>query len=122
MEKKSTRVAYGEALVKLGKINKDVVVLEADLSKLTSEAEHDLIRMLNRYPEEIARAADDRAPHHVARFVHELAGDFHSFYNQCRIIGVDGEIQQARLQIVRAVQSTLKHGLNLLGISAPERM
>ena len=97
-------------------------LVEADLSKLTSEAEHDLIRMLNRYPEEIARAADDRAPHHVARFVHELAGDFHSFYNQCRIIGVDGEIQQARLQLVRAVQSTLKHGLNLLGISAPERM
>jgi arginyl-tRNA synthetase len=51
-----------------------------------------------------------------------LAGEFHTFYNQCRIIGVDSDVQVARLALVTAVQSTIAHALNILGISAPEKM
>ncbi len=95
---------------------------EAQFSTLSTECEMDLIRTLGRYPEEISRAASERAPHHIARYIHELAGQFHSFYNQCRILGVDPELQQARLHLVKAIQNTLKHSLTILGIDAPERM
>lgn len=95
---------------------------EIDYSLLKEESEKDLIRLMLRYPEEIATAADEQAVHRIARYIHELAGNFHSFYNQCRIIGVDKELQQARLRLVKAVQMTLKHGLNILGLDAPERM
>lgn len=94
----------------------------SDYSLLTEETEEELIRTLLRYPEEISQSADERAPHRIARYIHELAGDFHSFYNQCRIIGVETNLQQARLQLVEAVQMTLKNGLDILGIDAPERM
>ena len=74
------------------------------------------------YEEEIAFAAKDRAPHRIARYVHELAGDFHSFYNQCRIMGVEKDLAEARLSLVKAVQNTIRHALNILGVSAPEKM
>lgn len=93
-----------------------------NLAVLDSEQEIDLIKKLGAYPEEVSAAALERAPHRIARYAHELAGLFHSFYNQCRIIGVDSETQAARLALVSAVQTTLKHALAILGITAPERM
>ncbi|MEG2516034.1 MAG: arginine--tRNA ligase [Acidaminococcaceae bacterium] len=95
---------------------------QAELSGLTEAIELDLIKKLAEYPDLIARAAKERAPHIVAHYVQELAGLFHSFYNQCRILGVAPEVQQARLLLVQAVSNTLKHALHILGISAPERM
>ena len=94
----------------------------AALAVLTQEAEIDLIKKLGSYPGEIAAAAKERAPHRIARFAHELAGLFHTFYNQCRIIGVEPELQAARLALVGAVQSTIRHSLAVLGVSAPEKM
>lgn len=95
---------------------------KAPLNALTAEVEINLIKKLGEYPELIAAAAKERAPHRVAHFVYELASLFHSFYNQCRILGVEPEVQQARLLLVIAVSHVLKHALNILGISAPERM
>ena len=95
---------------------------KSPLTALTAEVEIDLIKKLGEYPELIAAAAKERAPHRVAHYVYELASLFHSFYNQCRILGVEPEVQQARLLLVVAVQHVLKHALNVLGISAPERM
>ncbi|MHC1717433.1 MAG: arginine--tRNA ligase [Acidaminococcaceae bacterium] len=95
---------------------------KAPLTALTAEVEINLIKKLGEYPELIAAAAKERAPHRVAHFVYELASLFHSFYNQCRILGVEPEVQQARLLLVIAVSHVLKHALNILGISAPERM
>ena len=95
---------------------------KAPLASLTAEVEINLIKKLGEYPELIAAAAKERAPHRVAHYVYELASLFHSFYNQCRILGVEPEVQQARLLLVIAVQHVLKHALNILGISAPERM
>ena len=95
---------------------------DADYTLLTDPTETELIKKLGEYPELIASAAKERAVHRVAHYVHELAGLFHSFYNQCRILGVDPEVQQARIKLVKATQHVLRHALNILGVSAPERM
>lgn len=95
---------------------------ELKLSTLIAPEEIVLIKKLGEYPELIARSARDRAVHNIAHYVHELAGDFHSFYNQCRILGVEKDLQQARIALVRAVGHTLRHALGILGVSAPERM
>ena len=96
--------------------------VDADYTLLTDPTETELIKKLGEYPELIASAAKERAVHRVAHYVHELAGLFHSFYNQCRILGVDPELQQARIKLVKATQHVLRHALNILGVSAPERM
>lgn len=94
----------------------------AKLSLLTSEIEIDLIKKLGEYEDEIKAAAIDRAPHKIARYAQDLAGLFNSFYNQCRILGVDSDLQQARLALSGTVKNCLGHALNTLGISAPEKM
>lgn len=95
---------------------------KAELSRLSTPFELDLIRKLGDYPEEISAAARDRAPHRIARFAHELAGLFHSFYNGCRVLGVEPELTMARLALVAATQRVLKHALTILGVDAPEKM
>lgn len=93
-----------------------------DFSSLSTEAELELIKKLGAYKEEIQHAAKDRAPHRIARYLYDLASLFHSFYKQGRILGVEPEIQQARLGLITAVRYVLGHGLGVLGISAPEKM
>jgi len=94
----------------------------APLNLLSSQTEIDLIKKLGEFPEEVANAARERAPHRIARYAHDLAGLFHGFYNQCRIIGVDPQLQQARLALVTAVQITVRQALGILGVEAPEKM
>lgn len=93
-----------------------------DLSLLKETIELDLIKKMADYEEEILYAARERAPHRIARYVHELAGLFHSFYNQCRIVGVEMETAKARLALAGAVKSILCHSLKILGVHAPEKM
>ena len=93
-----------------------------DFSPLTSELELELIKKLAEYPEEITQSAEHRAPHRIARYLYDLASMFHSFYRQGRIIGVDSELQQARLGLITAIALVLRQGLGILGISAPEKM
>lgn len=95
---------------------------ELKLDTLTAPEELALIKKMGEYPELIARAARERAVHSVATYAYELAGLFHSFYNQCRILGVDKDVQQARIALVKAVGHTIRHALGILGVSAPERM
>ncbi|SDE22913.1 arginine--tRNA ligase [Sporomusa acidovorans] len=95
---------------------------QVKLDILTEQAEIDLIKKMAKFPEEIASAARERAPHRIARYAHELAGMFHTFYNQCRIIGVDPTLQAARLALVTAVQTTIKKSLAILGVAAPDKM
>lgn len=93
-----------------------------DFSPLTSELELELIKKLAEYPEEITQSAEHLAPHRIARYLYDLASMFHSFYRQGRIIGVDSELQQARLGLITAIALVLRQGLGILGISAPEKM
>lgn len=99
-----------------------VPAAELKLDTLVAPEELALIKKLGEYPELIARAARERAVHSVATYAYELAGLFHSFYNQCRILGVETELQQARIALVKAVGHTIRHALGILGVSAPERM
>ncbi|MBR4958706.1 MAG: arginine--tRNA ligase [Phascolarctobacterium sp.] len=95
---------------------------EAKLNTLVEASELELIKKLGEYPEMIAGAAKERAVHRVAHYVHDLAGLFHSFYNQCRILGVDSDLQRARIALVKTVGHVIRHALSILGVSAPERM
>lgn len=89
---------------------------------LTTEPELELIKKVTAYPEEIRESAAHLAPHRIARYLYDLASLFHSFYKQGRIMGVDSDLQQARLGLISAVAQVLRHGLGVLGISAPEKM
>lgn len=94
----------------------------ADLSLLKEEAELALARRLADLPDEVASCARDLAPHRLARYVHEVAGLFHSFYNAHRVITEDAALTGARLVLVVATRVVLANCLNILGVSAPERM
>ena len=89
---------------------------------LTNEYELELIKKMAAFPEEIQNAARERAPHRIAHFVHELASLFHAFYNHCRIIQEDKDLEKARLALVTAVRITIANSLAILGVSAPEKM
>jgi arginyl-tRNA synthetase len=94
----------------------------ADVSLLTSDYERVLLERLMAYPEAIETAARDLAPHAIAFYLKDLAADFHSYYNACRILVDDEQIKLARLAVVTATRHVLRNGLALLGVSAPEKM
>jgi arginyl-tRNA synthetase len=89
---------------------------------LTTNAEIDLINKIFEYPAEIEKAAAEYAPQRIARYAYDLAAQFHSFYRDCRIIGVENKMAQVRLALVKITAHTIKHALNLLGVSAPTSM
>ena len=93
-----------------------------DLSVLATGEEERLLRKLADFPEEVADAALDLAPHRLTGYIYELAGLFHAFYNLHRVIGSGPGLEEARLLLVQATGIVLRQGLRLLGISAPERM
>lgn len=93
-----------------------------DLELLTDDTEIALIKRILSYPDEIKTAARDYAPHRIANFSHELAADFHSFYNRCRIIGVTRPLAQSRLALAGMAGNVIHHSLDILGVSSPEKM
>ncbi|PZD96462.1 arginine--tRNA ligase [Paenibacillus sambharensis] len=95
---------------------------KANLSKLATEAEFDLIRKLGELPQEIEDAAAQYAPHRLIRYLYELAAQFHSYYKAERVITEDTEQTAARLALLDAVRTVLANVLRLVGVSAPERM
>lgn len=95
---------------------------DVDLSKLTVEAEFDLLRKIGELPEEIGVAAEQYAPHRVIRYVYDLASLFHSYYNAQYVITDDAQQTQARLALLGALRITLANTLRVVGVSAPERM
>ncbi len=95
---------------------------QVDLSRLTHETEVQLLKALAEIPATIERAATLRAPHRLTHAVHDLAGRFHRFYTECRVVGDDEELTQARLWVCAATKQVIANLLGLLGVSAPERM
>lgn len=93
-----------------------------ELALLVEETEINLINKLAEYEDEIEKAAKEYAPQRIARYAYDLAGCFHSFYNQCRILGVDEKLAEARLALVKATAHVIRHALGIVGVSAPERM
>ena len=93
-----------------------------DAGLLNGEKELQLASKLAEYPDVVANAAKELAPHAVAFYLRELAAQFHSYYNAERILVEDAALRAARLALCAAVRQTLANGLSLLGVSAPEKM
>jgi len=97
-------------------------LVAAELAPLVHPRELALAQRLAEFPELLAEAAGDFAPHMVAFYLRELAGEFHSYYNAERVLVDDEKLRRARLALILAVRQVLQNGLALLGVSAPEKM
>ena len=93
-----------------------------DLSLLSTDAEKELIKQLAALPEEIRLAARDYDPSRINKYVTELAARFHKFYTACRIKGAEEGVLEARLTLCECVRKVLELSLNIIGVSAPEKM
>jgi arginyl-tRNA synthetase len=93
---------------------------------LDHEKENDLLKSLGEYPAVVTTAAELREPHRIARYLEDLAGAYHRFYDNCRILPRGDEeitdVHRARLWLNDATRTVIANGLGLLGVSAPERM
>lgn len=95
---------------------------DIDLSPLAHESELALMRKMADFSELVAGAARDRAPFRLTHYAQELAGLFHSFYGNCHVLGEEESVERARLALVDSTRIVLALSLDLLGVSAPERM
>jgi arginyl-tRNA synthetase len=100
---------------------------EFDPGLLSHEKENELLGKLGEFPRIIAEAGRRREAHLIARYLEELARDYHRFYDECRILPkgdleLPAELTRARMWLAEAAQTVLANGLGLLGVSAPERM
>ncbi len=97
-------------------------LISADLSALTSPQEAVLMQKLSEFPEVIENAATDLTPHTLANYLKECASELHSYYNDTKFLVDDVPTKLARMALISATQQVLKNGLNLLGLSAPNKM
>ncbi len=96
--------------------------LQVDLAPLVSAREMAVLARLSDFPDLAREAADALAPHQVAFYLRELAAQLHGFYNAERILVEDRDLRAARLALLLAVRQVVRNGLDLIGVSAPERM
>jgi len=107
----------------LGQWGGEVATLkDAELDPLTTEHELALLQRLAAYPEVVENAARELAPHLVAYYLKDLAGDFHSYYNAQQFLVEHEKVKLARLALIAATRQVLRSGLDLLGVNAPEKM
>ena len=96
------------------------------LDLLIHDKEGTLIRNLGEFPRVLKTAAAQREPHRVCRYLEDLSGDYHRFYDSCRVLPQGDEapnaLHQARLALCQATRQVIANGLAILGVSAPERM
>ncbi len=102
--------------------DKGVVRTKSDLALLKEKEEISLIKALLEFPEVVLGAALAREPHRLPTYLQDLAGTFHNFYHQHRVVTEDAALTQARLDLCDAARIVFANGLGLLGVSAPEKM
>ncbi|NOU24202.1 MAG: arginine--tRNA ligase [Methylotenera sp.] len=95
---------------------------DVDLSPLNNPHETELLQRLSAFPEIVENAATELAPHVIANYLKDLASDLHSYYNEYKFLIDDETVKLARLSLIYATRQVLKNGLDLLGVSAPEKM
>lgn len=104
----------------------EVTMSEFDPALLNHPIESELLAKLAQYPQVLAHAATERSPHLVARYLEDVAGSYHRWYDNCRVTPLSGKpvesIHRTRLWLNNAATVVLANGLKLLGVSAPERM
>jgi arginyl-tRNA synthetase len=93
-----------------------------DSSLLVESEELKLLKTMSGFPQIIESSALDLAPHKIIFYLMELAGQLHSYYNKHKVLTDNEPLSGARLCLIRAIQVVLKNGLNMVGLSAPERM
>ncbi len=93
-----------------------------DASLLNAPEEKALVKLLAQFPEQIEKAAEEYEPSHINHYLIDLASGFHSFYGACRIRGERDEVRALRLALAAAARTVIARGLELLGVSAPEKM
>ena len=98
------------------------VLAASSLAAPAEPAERALVRRLLELPEEVATAAERRAPHRLCAYAAATAADFHAFYRDCRVVGAEPELEQARLALSIAAKQTIATTLDLLGVAAPDEM
>ena len=98
------------------------ICADVDPALLGTDEEKTLVKTLAQYPEEIRLAARDYDPSRINRYLTQLAGDFHRFYNACRMKGEKAALQAARLKLADCARLVLANGLGLLGVGAPNKM
>jgi arginyl-tRNA synthetase len=107
-------------------LNISSALSDFDPAQLSHDRENELLGSLAQFPRIVASAAELREPHRVARYLEELAGVYHGFYADCRVLPLGDEsatsVHSARAALCAVTKQTLKNGLELLGVSAPERM
>jgi arginyl-tRNA synthetase len=96
--------------------------LTLDLTPLASAREMTLLSRIAQYPDVLAAAADDLAPHQVASYLKDFAADFHAYYNAERVLVDEQALRDARLALLLAARQVLRNGLALLGVTAPQKM
>jgi len=100
----------------------DVNTARPHATRLSLDAETEILAKLAAYPDAVLRAANAYEPHQVGNYLKELAALFHAWYNEHKVLSDDAELTQARLLLSINVQQVLHNGLELLGVSAPESM
>ena len=95
---------------------------DTNLNLLLEDHETALLKNLARYPELVESAALNEEPHQLTHFLRQLANDFHTYYNAHQFLVDDEALRDARIKLILATREVLRNGLNLLGVSAPERM
>jgi len=107
-------------------LNKDDIAKESDgnpdLSLLVEEKEIELIKKILSFPDTVLEASQTMSPHKIAFFLQELAAQFHSYYKSTKVLVDDLEVSRARVLLLRSLKTVFVNGLNLLGVSSPERM
>ncbi|MEW8484537.1 MAG: arginine--tRNA ligase [Candidatus Thiodiazotropha sp.] len=93
-----------------------------DFGLLSEPHEQNLITSMAKYPEAVEAAALHEEPHQLTHYLRELANDFHTYYNAHKFLIEDSALRNARLQLILATRQVVRNGLNLLGVSAPEKM
>src|SRR6185312_11208303 len=120
--------AHARIVSILGRLSEDRVAgaLEAAAAwegGALEHAERNLIKALVAFPDEIAEAAERRAPHRIAGYAHDLAQEFSAFYRDCKVVGAEPEATESfRIALSQATRQTIKLALWLLGVSAPDSM
>ena len=96
---------------------------EADYDLLNEEHETEMLKLIAEFPKIVAESAKNRTPNRVCNFCQQLSREFHSYYNSCRVSDPENpELTNQRLGLVSAVMVTMKNALDLIGVSAPEKM